>query len=218
MQGNRLHFSMFSLFVILIGAGLMLTGCQNNKVVAPPPEPYVPSNLNATAISSEEIELVWDDNSVDEKGFYVYRKDNGDYRRITALSANTTFYQDSNLNPQTAYWYQISSYSDSGESGLSNEALATTMVEVEILDFRMDKEYFDWGEWRTRIEGHVRNNTAQEVSRIRVVGEFYKGDKWIALESTYSYNVSPGRGIPFTVTHWGETEITRVTAWIEEYY
>ncbi|MBA7491372.1 hypothetical protein ES702_01917 [subsurface metagenome] len=209
----------YFLLLVLIPLGLILTaGCQNNKVFAPPPEPYVPSNVNATAISSEEIELVWDDNSVDEKGFYVYRKDNGDYRRIVALDANTTFYKNSGLDPASPYWYQVSCYNDGGESGLSNEALATTMMEVEILDYHMDKEPWYNAQWRTQIKGHVRNNTIEEISTIKLGGEFYKEDKWIAMQYGPIYNVSPAKEIPFTITHWGGTEITRVTAWIEEYY
>lgn len=218
MQGDRLYFSMFFLSVLLIGVGLVLTGCQNNKVVAPPPNPYAPSNLNATAISSEAIELTWIDNCVDENGFYVYRKDNGDYHRIVALQANVTFYKDSGLDPENPYWYRVSSYNESGESELSNEALATTMVEVEILDFQMEKKYMDWGEWRTEIKGYVRNNTTQEISRIKLAGEFYKNDKWIAMEYGYVWGTNPGRKNPFSVTHYGKTEITRVTVWIEEYY
>lgn len=211
----------YFLLLVLIPLGLILTGCQ--KKVAPPPNPYAPSNLTATAISSEEIELVWDDNSVDEKGFYVYRKDNGDYRRIVALGANVTSYHNSNLDPQTTYWYLVSSYNNSGESGLSNETSATTMVEVEILDFRMEKEYRDegWTEahWLTRIIGHVRNNTTEELSRINLAGNFYdRNDAWIAIEHSGVANANSGKTTPFQITHVGKTEIIRVTVWIEDYY
>ena len=209
----------FILVSVLLAVSLMLTGCRNNKVVAPPPEPYVPSNLNATAISSEEIELTWDDNSVDEKGFYVYRKDNGDYRRIVTLDANTTFYEDSNLDPQTTYWYLVSSYNDGGESELSNEAVATTMVEVEMLDYWMEKEYWDWkDDWYTEIKGEVKINTNQ-ILTIRIAGEFYSYDgKWIAMGYYTLYDVNAGRRRQFRISHQGKTEIKYVKAWIEEYY
>ena len=207
----------YFLLLVLVPLSLILTGCQGR--MATKPSPYNPYNLSATAISSEEIELIWDDNSVDESGFYVYRKDNGDYRRIVALEANVTFYKDSGLDPESPYWYRVSSYNEGGESDLSNEALATTMVEVEILDFHMEKEYLDWRqEWRTEIKGYVRNNTTEEIFRINLVGEFYKNDKWIAMEKGHVYGTDPGRKSLFSVTHYGETEITRVTVWIEDYY
>jgi len=210
----------YFLLVALVGGSLTLTGCQNNKVFAPPPDPYTPSNVNATAISSEEIELIWNDNSVDEKGFYVYRKDNGNYRRIVTLVANVTFYKDSGLNPASPYWYRVSSYNQGGESELSNEALATTMVEVEILDFHMEKEYLGYhhATWRTSIKGHLRNNTTDEISTVKLVGEFYRDEKWIVMRYGYVYDVSPSKETPFEVTHKGDTEITRVTVGIDEYY
>ena len=204
----------YLLFLVLIPLTLTMVGCERR--IATEPSPYSPYDLSATAISSEEIELAWNDNSLDEKGFYVYRKDNGDYRRIAALDANTTFYLDSNLDPQTTYWYRVSSYNDGGESGLSNEALATTMVEVEIVDYWMEKDTrHDY--WYTTIVGYIRNNT-KEILNVWVVGEFYKGDKWIAMEKSLVTDVNPGRKTKFHIQHSGKTEITRITIFIQEYY
>lgn len=206
--------------LLLVALPLVLTGCFKKKHhVALPPEPGVPTNLVATAVSSTQIDLTWTDNSIDEKGFYVYRRNGGSYRRIVALNSNTTSYRDSSLNPEITYWYKVSSYSDSGESGSSNEASAKTLIEVEILDYHMEKKYHEnYQEWETHIIGHVKNNTEQ-ILTIRVVGSFYSyANKWIAQGQCYLDNVNPSRQRRFDIFHWGKTEIKYVKVQVDEYY
>ena len=207
------------LLVLLVSLAIALTGCVKKKYihVAPPPEPGAPSNLVATTVSSTQIDLAWTDNSTDEKGFYVYRRDGGSYRRIVALEANTTSYGDTGLNPETTYWYKVTCYGDGGESGSSNEASATTMVEVEVVDYWMDK-FVKHDEWCTTIIGYIQNNT-EEILNVWVAGEFYSADdKWIAIEKSLITNVNPARKARFEVYHQGKTEIYSVKAWIDEYY
>lgn len=208
------------LIFLLVALPLVLTGCFKKKHhVAPPPEPGVPTNLVATAVSSTQIDLIWTDNSTDEKGFYVYRRNAGSYRRIVALGPNTTSYNDTGLSPETTYWYKITAYSDAGESSPSNEISARTMAEVEILDHRIERKYFeDSQNWETRIVGHVKNNTEQML-RIKVAATFYSyADKWIAQESCYLWDVNSGRTVEFKIYHWGKTKIKYVKVWVDEYY
>ena len=206
--------------LVLVALPLVLTGCFKKKHhVAPPPEPGVPSSLVATAASSTQINLIWTDNSIDEKGFYVYRRNGGSYRRIVALDPNTTSYNDTGLSPEITYWYKVSAYSDTGESSPSNEASATTMTEVEILDYYIERKYFEDSEnWETRIIGHVKNNTEQ-ILTIKVAGAFYSyADKWIAQESCHLWDVNSGRTVEFKIYHWGKTKIKYVKVWVDEYY
>jgi len=206
--------------LVLVALPLVLTGCFKKKHhVAPPPEPGVPTNLVATAVSSTQIDLIWTDNSTDEKSFYVYRRNAGSYRRIAALDPNTTSYNDTDLTPETTYWYKITAYSDAGESSPSNEVSARTMAEVEILDYHIERKYFeDYEHWETCIIGHVKNNTDQ-ILTIKVAGEFYSyADKWIALEHSYIWDLNPGRTKQFKIYHWGKTKIKYVKVWVDEYY
>ena len=207
------------LLVLLVSLAIALTGCVKKKYyyIAPPPEPGVPSNLVATATSSTQIDLAWTDNSTDEKGFYVYRRNGGSYRRIVALEANTTSYSDTGLSPETTYWYKVTSYGDGGESGSSNEASATTMVEAEVVDYWMEK-YIKYDYWYTTITGYIQNNT-EEILNVWVAGEFYSADgKWIAIEKSLITNVNPARKARFGIYHHGKTEIYSVKAWVDEYY
>lgn len=209
------------LVLLLVPLIIAFSGCGRRRhYVAPPPSPFAPFDLVATAVSSTQIDLSWKDISENEIGFYMYRKQNDDFRKIAILNPNTISYNDSPLHPETTYFYKVTSYTNDGESNPSNIASATTAPEVEILSYRIEKEYQEWGEgqWYTRILGEVRNNTNQ-VLTIQIAGEFYSyDDKWIAVAYDLVNNVNPGKRRQFYISHTGKTEIEYVKVWIEEYY
>ena len=90
--------------------------------------PAAPSNLVATAVSSSQINLSWNDNSNNEGGFKLERAPGGtsNFTQIASLAANTTSYQNSGLSSATSYSYRIRAYNGAGNSGYSNPASATT--------------------------------------------------------------------------------------------
>jgi len=116
------------LVLLLIPLVIALSGCGGGKkkLVAPPPAPSAPSNLSANAISSTEVNLNWQDNSTNEKGFYLYRRGTGNYAKVAILGANATSYDDDGLMPETSYWYKVIAYNDGGESASSNEVNVRT--------------------------------------------------------------------------------------------
>ncbi|HEC65643.1 MAG TPA: hypothetical protein ENI23_10125 [bacterium] len=128
-----------ALFVI-IATFPLLSGCFGGKV-APEPVPNAPSNLTATANSSTQVELSWQDNSNNEERFYLYRKSvtssavssnlvNSDYSQIGYVGANSNGAYDTEASPGTTYWYKVTAGNDSGESDFSNEASVTTPGEA----------------------------------------------------------------------------------------
>ena len=191
-------------------------GCHKKKYVAPPPAPFAPFDLVAAAVSSTQIDLTWKETSENEKGFYVYRKYTNSFRKIAVLDPNATSYNDSPLEPETTYWYKITSYSDDGESSPSNIASATTLEEVEILNFSWEKSPYEVEDWATGITGEVKNNTNQ-ILTIRIGGSFHSNDT-IATAYCLLTNVNAGRRRQFYISHRGKTEIEYVKVWIEEYY
>jgi hypothetical protein len=92
---------------------------------AAPPDP--PSNLVASVVSPSQINLSWADNSGNEDGFKIERRDGSSYSQIGTVGANVTTYADSGLATSTTYYYRVRAYNSSGDSGYSNESGATTL-------------------------------------------------------------------------------------------
>jgi subtilisin family serine protease len=86
--------------------------------------PDAPSGLSATSVSSSVIKLSWTDNSDNESGFKIERKEgeSGSFSEIATVAANSTSYNDSGLSTSTAYQYRVRAYNSLGASGYSNEA------------------------------------------------------------------------------------------------
>jgi hypothetical protein len=93
-----------------------------------PTSPNAPSNLAATAVSSSQINLTWQDNSSDETGFKIERRTaSGSYSQIATVGAGVTSYSNTGLTAGTTYYYRVKACSSAGDSGYSNEASATTL-------------------------------------------------------------------------------------------
>ena len=97
------------------------------SIIAPP---FAPSNLVATAVSSSQINLTWQDNSNNEQGFKIEVKLglNGTFTQMAIVSANTTSYSDTNLYPTANYYYRIKAYNEGVDSGYSNIDNARTLA------------------------------------------------------------------------------------------
>ena len=85
-----------------------------------------PSNLDATGVSADEIDLNWDaSTTAGITGYHVFR--NNGSQPIATVDAPTTAYADTGLNAGTTYTYTVTAFDANGESGASNQASAATM-------------------------------------------------------------------------------------------
>lgn len=91
--------------------------------------PNAPSNLELTKLSDSIINLRWQDNSEDESGFQVWRKDDSsEYANVQTLPANSVSANDTGLVADIVYYYKIRafnqySYAESEEA--STEGMMT---------------------------------------------------------------------------------------------
>jgi len=106
---------------------------KSSPAVATTPDtvaPSVPTNLTANAVSQNRIDLSWNA-STDNVGVAGYRI----YRNGSQIgTSGSTSYSDTTCDSYTTYTYQVSAYDASNnESGLSNQAVATTPANTDII-------------------------------------------------------------------------------------
>jgi hypothetical protein len=79
------------------------------------------------------MDLVWNDNSFNELGFRIYRKEGywGSYSKIDSVDADSESYHDSGLSEFTEYYYYVEAYNSAGSSQ-SYEAYDTTLQIIPI--------------------------------------------------------------------------------------
>jgi hypothetical protein len=92
-----------------------------------PLAPNAPSNLVATVVNGNRVDLTWDDNSNNELGFRVLRSlDNVTYTEIATLPPNTTAFSDTTVEANTTYFYRVVAFNNFGNSDPSNTVGVTT--------------------------------------------------------------------------------------------
>lgn len=95
-----------------------------------PPLLFTPSALTARAVSSSKIRLNWVDNSDNEDGFVIERvTGNGSNSEIIAFVEKPA-YQDTDLRPNTTYFYRVRAFVGSDTSVYSNWNGATTSSDI----------------------------------------------------------------------------------------
>lgn len=83
--------------------------------------PAAPSNLAATAVAYNQINLTWTDNSDNETSFKIYRSTNntGPFVPVGSAPANATSFEDKGIAFNTKYYYRMTAMGATGESALS---------------------------------------------------------------------------------------------------
>jgi len=92
--------------------------------------PAAPSDLSATAVAYNQINLSWTDNSSVEEGFRIERKTEsaGTYGQIATVEADVTSYSNTGLSAGTLYYFRVMAYNSTGNSSYSNEVSTFTVT------------------------------------------------------------------------------------------
>jgi fibronectin type 3 domain-containing protein len=99
-----------------------------------PTVPDAPGGLMADSAGSNHVDLSWNDNSDNEEGFILQRKEgNTTFSTIDSLDAGMTSYSDTGLAASQDYSYRVMAYNISGNSSWSNELAVTTLMQTDIL-------------------------------------------------------------------------------------
>jgi hypothetical protein len=90
--------------------------------------PSVPSGLAAETVDRNEIELTWTDNSTDELGFKIERREDSveTFEQVATVDADSESYTDADLDRGTTYHYRVRSYNEAADSAASSSVEATT--------------------------------------------------------------------------------------------
>jgi hypothetical protein len=137
------------------------------------PVPAAPDDLQVNAESGSEAraELMWADNSGNELGFKIERKQGADgvYRQVSVLGADITSFTDNYLIGRTAYCYRLRAFNSSGHSGYCPERLVITpivwgdIVSDGVIDF---DDVMAILEWRAELTDTVFTAEQLEVADV----------------------------------------------------
>ena len=100
------------------------------------PKPEPPSNLEATVVSTTQINLSWKDNSDNETGFTVEHKIGTDsYSALATTGKDEQSINAIGLTSNTNYSFRVHAFNSEHKQGdYSNEVSAKTFEDIEVTD------------------------------------------------------------------------------------
>jgi hypothetical protein len=118
--------------------------------------PLAPSNLVLKAQSANSVLISWDDNSIDELGFKIYR----DNTLIKTVPANIKSFIDSGLSANTKYTYTVKSTDDTiDEPTLSNVHISEILASNK--NVKLDPDFYEFSDY---IELRNYENRSIDIS------------------------------------------------------
>ncbi len=119
------------------------SGYSNETTILTPIRIAAPTNLVATANSTTQVSLTWQDNDLQEEGYKIERKTriNGSYSIIDSVSANVESFTDNSVVPNNVYYYRVYAYISYVNSFYSNEDSASTSSPSNINNDILPEEY-----------------------------------------------------------------------------
>ena len=121
-------------------------------------QPNAPINLDTLEITNSNIDLIWEDQSDNEDGFFIERSDgdaNG-FEQIGFVTENINIFSDTTVNVGIDYFYRVQSFNNGGESAYSN------IVHIKIKEYCSTSASSNF-EWIESISiGNFNNETGND--------------------------------------------------------
>jgi plastocyanin len=127
-----------------------------------------PSNLRATASSTSEIDLVWNDNSSNETGFQVERRVvGGAYEVVATVGPNTTSAPVAGLAPGSFSLFRVrATGSNNTFSPYSTEVAAATLADPGPCVASATALCLNNGRFKAVIGWHAQNDTSGQGAAV----------------------------------------------------
>lgn len=115
--------------------------------------PDAPTNLQASAASSSQVDLTWNDNATNEDEYRIYR----DGSLIDTIAADSVAYSATGLDEATSYDWQVAAANVSAETKSSTVTQATQLANPSSVTKQ------DIGGGRIRIEWVDNSSETQNI-------------------------------------------------------
>ncbi len=120
------------LFLSFLISFQLLAENYDSKINSEIPLPEPPSFVKLNPIAYDKVKLSWRDNSDNEDGFEIQSTLDGvNYRTITTVPPNTSYYIDEKVNPNTPYIYRICAILSGQKTAYSNSNSAITPTHAD---------------------------------------------------------------------------------------
>ncbi len=204
IDSTLLHSTISYYVIVYNKSGKLKVSKKQENIYVKDKLPNAPSNLILSKVDENTALLHWDDNSANEAGFELWRKDLGsgvniDYRKMSTFPANTITTRDIGLSPFVNYYYKIRAFNESGYSDFSPEASTTGLsggawnLKAEAIG--ASAVHLTWTDFVTNEDGFLIERTNPNTSTYEVLTitdanttEYY--DNSVQANTGYSYRIA----------------------------
>jgi uncharacterized protein (TIGR02145 family) len=170
---------------------LVLNGCKKSEDGKVEVIPLAPTELKATVISKDQVDLTWKDNSSNETGFKIERKtDSGNFTEIGSTATDLTTFSDNTVSLNTNYTYRVHSFNQVGKSiSYSNEVTIKTLNVPTLTTYAVDQISSNGA----NSGGTVTSDGGSTITSLGIVWDTATNPT-IALSTKASSTTSPSLG------------------------
>lgn len=164
--------------------------------------PIAASNMVATATSSSEISLTWDDNANNETGYRLERSTNqSNWSLVVNLLANSESHNDTGLASGTTYYYRVFAYNTIGDALSAAFSNATTDI-IVLPPTTIDYVAIDENNTHGRVHGNylATHNDDHLTQSLTETSNWWRGHDY--LEHRWTFDITEGNVVTLFANTW----------------